>query len=179
MTGRSSLLRAVTILAAASAWAAQAGPPPDPAGVSLPDLTAPADQGGDADPKYYYFRMAGVSYSQAYEDFSECYRYLPSGAVSTLPMFAPWRDKPGIERVQPTYNYGLVGMGIAALFLGPLQRKARQAPVRRCLETRGYVRYPLTEKAWKELVDGYSERSVAMQAKAASTSAAEAAPVAR
>lgn len=168
------------LVAAASASAAQGAPPPDPAGIPLPDLTPPDGSAADPDPKYYYFRMAGVSYAEAYEDFSECYRYLPSaGAVSTLPMFAPWRDKPGVERVQPTYNYGLIGMGIAALFLGPLQRKARQAPVRRCLETRGYVRYPLTEKAWKELVDGYSERSIAMQAKAASLSAVEVAPVAR
>lgn len=163
------------MLAAATASAAQAAPPPDPAGVSLPDLTAPADSANDPDPKYYYFRMAGVDYAQAYADFSECYRYLPTAnAVPLLPMFAPWREAPGIERIQPTYNYGLVGMGIAALFLGPLQRKARQAPVRRCLETRGYVRRPLTEKAWKELVDGYSERSIAMQAKAASMPAGDA-----
>ena len=157
------------MLAAASASAAQAAPPPDPAEVTLPDLSVPAELASDPDPKYYYFRMVGVSYAEAYADFSECYRYLPApNAVSLLPMFAPWRETPGVERIQPTYNYGLVGMGIAALFLGPLQRKARQAPVRRCLETRGYVRHPLPEKAWKELTDGYSERSIAMQAKAAS-----------
>lgn len=155
------------LVAAASASAAQAGAPPDPDGVSVPDLVAPAE--ADPDPKYYYFRMAGVGYAEAYQDFSECYRYLPTpGALSLLPMFAPWRERPGVERIQPTYNYGLVGMGIAALFLGSLERKNRQARVRRCLETRGYVRQPLTEKAWKALVDGYSERSIAIQAKAAS-----------
>ena len=158
------------LAAAATSSGAQAAPPPDPAGITLPDLSPPpGESANDPDPKYYYFRMDGVSYADAYADFSECYRYLPTaGAWSLLPMFAPWRETPGVETIQPTNNYGLVGMGIAALFLGSLQRKARQAPVRRCLETRGYVRYPLTEKAWKELIDGYSERSIAMQAKAAS-----------
>ena len=169
------------VLAAVASASAQAAPPPDPAGVTLPDLSPPSDSAAiEADPKYYYFRKAGVSYAEAYEDFSECYRYLPvAGALPTLPMFAPWRERPGVERIQPTYNYGLVGMGIAALFLGPIQRRARQAPVRRCLETRGYVRHPLTEKIWKELIDGYSERSIAMQAKAASMPAPDAAPVTR
>jgi len=130
--------------------------------------------------KHYYFHKSGVSYAEAYEDFSECYRYLPTPyADPNLPMFAPWSEKPGVERFQPANNYGLVGMGIAALFLGPIERRARQAPVRRCLETRGYVRYPVAEGVWRQLVDGYSERSIAVQAKAASMPTPDARPVTR
>jgi hypothetical protein len=174
---------AFAILSASSAPAsAQGEGPPDPATVELPDLTPSRDpeviaNGG----KHFYFHMAGVSYAEAYEDFSECYRYLPvAGGVDVLlPMFAPWGRTPGVEAIQPANNYGLVGMGIAALFLGPIERKSRQSRLRRCLETRGYVRYPLSEKVWNELIDGYSERSIAVQAKAASMPAPDARPVTR
>ena len=115
MAGRTGPARAVLLLIAAASASAQAAAPPDPAGVTLPDLTPPADSATDADPKYYYFRKPGVSYAEAYEDFSECYRYLPvDGTLATLPMFAPWSEAPGVERFQPVNNYGLVGMGVAA-----------------------------------------------------------------
>jgi len=171
---------AFAVLSASSAPAlAQSEGPPDPATIALPDLTPSRDpeviaNGG----KHYYFHKAGVSYAEAYEDFSECYRYLPvAGADPNLPMFAPWSEAPGVEVIPPVNNYGLVGMGIAALFLGPIERRARQAPVRRCLETRGYLRYPVAEKIWKALIDDYSERSIALQAKAASLPAPDARPV--
>jgi hypothetical protein len=169
------------LLGGAMPASAQTGAPPDPSTVAVPDLTPPSDPEGLEDgSKHYYFHKTGVSYAEAYEDFSECYRYLPvAGALPNLPMFAPWSEEPGVERIQPVNNYGLVGMGIAALFLGPIERKLRQAPVRRCLETRGYVRYPLPEKAWRQLIDDYSERSIAMQAKAASLPAPDSAPVTR
>jgi hypothetical protein len=169
------------LFAGAAPAAAQGEGPPDPATIELPDLTPSRDpeviaNGG----KHYYFHKPGVSYAEAYEDFSECYRYLPVlYADRGLPMFAPWSGKPGVERFQPANNYGLVGMGIAALFLGPIERRARQAPVRRCLETRGYVRYAVAENVWRQLVDGYSERSIAVQAKAASRPAPDALPVTR
>jgi len=178
--------RAIAMAAALAVSLAGAAPaaaqgPPDPATIELPDLTPSRDpeviaNGG----KHYYFHKSGVSYAEAYEDFSECYRYLPTPyADPNLPMFAPWSEKPGVERFQPANNYGLVGMGIAALFLGPIERRARQAPVRRCLETRGYVRYPVAEGVWRQLVDGYSERSIAVQAKAASMPTPDARPVTR
>lgn len=175
------LMAASALVAAASAAPAQPAAPPDPATIVLPDLTPSRDpeviaNGG----KHYYFHKAGVSYAEAYEDFSECYRYLPTpGTDPSLPMFAPWSEAPGVERYPPANNFGLVGMGIAALFLGPIERRARQAPVRRCMETRGYVRYPVAEKIWRQLIDDYSQRSIAIQAKAASLPAPDAQPVAR
>lgn len=166
-------------LGGAGPAAAQADSPPDPATVTLPDLTPSSDPEVIKDGwKHFYFHKAGVSYAEAYADFSECYRYLPvAGADPGLPMFAPWGQVPGVERIQPSYNYGLVGIAIVALTAGPMERKASQSRLRRCLETRGYVRYPLPEKVWRQLVDDYSERSIALQAKAASLPAPGVEPV--
>jgi hypothetical protein len=182
MRGKIAIAAGFALLSGCAAPAsAQGEGPPDPATITLPDLTPSRDpeviaNGG----KHYYFHKAGVSYAEAYEDFAECYQYLPvSGADPNLPLFAPWSEKPGIVRIQPANNFGLIGMGIAALVSGPIERRARQAPVRRCLETRGYVRYPLAEKIWRQMIDDYSQRSIAVQAKAASLPAPDARPVAR
>lgn len=169
------------LAAAASAAQAQTSSPPDPQTVTLPDLTTPRDPEVIKDGwKHFYFHKAGVTYEEAHADFSECYRYLPVALTDpSLPMFAPWSEVPGVKRFQPTYNYGLVGMAIVALTAGSMERKAYQSRLRRCLETRGYVRYPLPEKVWRQLVDDYSERSIAMQAKAASLPAPDTDPVTR
>jgi len=182
MKRRTVSVAALAALLGSPAWARRDPPgPPDPATLELPDLTPSRDPKViEAGWKYFYFHKAGVSYAEAYEDFSECYRYLPvAGANPLLPMFAPWRESPGVEYVASSSNFGLIGMGIAALVAGPINRRAQQAPLRRCLETRGYVRYPLTEAVWSQLVDGYSPRSIALQAKAASLPAPDSQPVTR
>jgi hypothetical protein len=163
---------------APAAWA-QSAAPPDPGTLELPDLTPPRDPKVIEDGwKYFYFHKAGITYAEAYQDFSECYRYLPvAGASPLLPMFAPWHETPGVQVIPPSYNFGLIGMGIAALVMGPIERRAHQAPLRRCLETRGYVRYPLAENVWRQLIDNYSVRSIALQAKAASLPAPDSQPV--
>jgi hypothetical protein len=182
MRGTSGLAGALALLLGSAAPAsAQTDAPPDPATIALPDMTPPRDPAVIKDGwKHFYFHKAGVSYAEAYADFSECYRYLPvAGANPNLPMFAPWRQTPGVQVIQPTYNYGLIGMGIAALVAGPIERKAYQSRLRRCLETRGYVRYPLSESVWKRLIDDYSERSIALQAKAATLPTPDSEPVTR
>lgn len=174
------------LAAAAPAAQAQTGLPPDPRTVTLPDLTTPSDPEVIKDGwKHFYFHKAGVAYEEAYADFSECYAYMLVPAdYPSLPMFAPWVDRPGardpaLPKLQYTGQYGLVGAAIGALFFGSFERRLRQAPLRRCLETRGYVRYPLPEKAWEALIDDYSDRSIAMQAKAATLPAPDARPVTR
>jgi hypothetical protein len=47
------------------------------------------------------------------------------------------------------------------------------------MEPRGYLRYPLREEVWRQLIDNYSARSIALQAKAASGPAPGLAPVTR
>lgn len=164
------------------AAAAQVGAPPDPATIALPDMTPTSDPGVIRDGwKHFYFHKAGVGYAEAYADFAECYRFLPVDGMSPLlPTFAPWTEPLVLRPIPPGPNpYGLVGMGIAALVAGPLERRAYQARLRRCLEPRGYVRYALSEEVWERLVDNYSAQSIALQALAASGPAPGLPPVTR
>lgn len=156
--------------AALPAALAQPPGPPDPATITLPDMTPTRDrrvieQGW----KYFYFHKAGASYAQAYADFAECYRFLPmaTGMLPSLPMFVPWSETPGVRHIERYNPYGLVGAAILAIASGPIERRGHQARLRRCMEPRGYVRYPLAERVWEQLTDDYSQRSIALQALAA------------
>jgi hypothetical protein len=164
----------LTALAAVQLAAASPGAgdlrPPDPATLVMPDMTPTRDQGAIRDGwRHFYFHKARVSYEEAFADFRDCYRFLPTaGADPSLPMFVPWSERPGAAQ-RPRSNYGgPVGGVILGLVSGTLDRRDRQSRMRRCLEPRGYVRYPLTEEVWRQLIDGYSERSIALQALAAS-----------
>jgi hypothetical protein len=157
------------LLAGASAASAQP-PPPDPATITLPDMTPTRDRRVIADGwKYFYFHKAGATYAEAYADFAECYRFLPmaTGMLPSLPMFVPWRETPGVRHVERYNPYGLVGAAIFAMVSGPIERRGHQARLRRCMEPRGYVRYPLAQAAWEQLTDDFSQRSIALQALAA------------
>jgi hypothetical protein len=165
-------LFALTLLMGApSVAASQTITPPDPATVELPDLTS-RDPGVSGNGwKYFYFHKQSVSYEQAYADFADCYRFLAGlEPYVRLPLFAPWKEPSaaaaGAER--PPQNGGLAGALILSVVTGTLDRRARQSTLRRCMEPRGYVRYAIPENAWEQLVDRYSQRSIALQAKAAS-----------
>lgn len=145
---------------------------PDPATITLPDMSSASDPKVAADGwKYFYFHKQGVAFDKAYADFEECYRFLPASdpflTSPFLPMFVPWEETPGFATMTPQPRYGLVGAAIGSLVMGPLQRRASQSRMRRCLEPRGYVRYPLAKGAWEQLIDNYSTQSIALQAKAA------------
>lgn len=159
------------LLTTGSVVSAQIPPPPDPATVTMPDMTPTTDPDVIEDGwKYFYFHRAGVGYAEAYADFAECYRFLPPPAVAgSLPAFTPWSEplvpRPFVPGPNP---YGIIGVGIAALVAGPIERRAFQTRMRRCMETRGYVRYPLRKSAWEQLIEDYSDDSIARQAIAAS-----------
>lgn len=162
----------IAALAAASPAAAQADTPPDPATVTLPDMTPTRDSQVIRNGwRFFYFHKAGVSYAQAHADFADCYRFLPvASPAGYLPMFRPWirSVEPGPPPAPAANNYGLIGGVIGGMVAGPIERRQRQSRMRLCLEPRGYVRYPLREDVWRQLIDNYSPRSIAMQAKAAS-----------
>ena len=157
-------------LQAASPPAVVTSAPPDPATLQMPDMTPTSDQHVIADgQRFFYFYKPGVTYEQAYRDISDCYRFMPvQNATPFLPMFVPWRQRPGSGSFQPTNPYGLVGELLVSLGAGQRDRRDRQARMRLCLEPQGYVRYPLAEASWRQLTDGYSPRSIALQARAAS-----------
>ena len=148
--------------------------PPDPVSVVVPNLQGASNpevqrQGW----KHFFFYKDGVSYTQAYSDLADCYQFLggssPVGPQS-LPQFGARSrlSSNGPAAQSSTSNYGLVGVGIEQLVMGPMQRRLPQSRLRRCMEPRGYVRYAIDESTWKLLVDGYSQRSIAIQAKVAS-----------
>lgn len=160
------------VVSFASAGIASAQPaPPDPATLQMPDMTPTRDRNVIEEGwVHFYFHKDGVSYEQAYVDFFDCYRFMPPPEIpGRAPAFVPWGNRPGTGPTPvPVNNYGLVGNLIGGLFAGPLQRRAWQSRLRRCLEPRGYVRYPLAEDQWRRLIENHSVRSVAMQALAAS-----------
>ncbi len=167
-------------LGAATA-SAQDAAPPDPATITLPDLSPTRDPNVIENGwKHFYFHKQGVSYEQAYADLADCYRFLLVPYVNArLPTFAPWPEKPGFTTMQPVNNYGLVGGIIGGMVVGPVIRRAMQARMRRCLEPRGYVRYPIPEETWEQLTDKFSLGSIALQAKAASGPRPDQEPVTR
>lgn len=175
------LVIAMMMLCAATAAEAQVAPPPDPATLQLPDMTPTGDPDVIADGwRHFYFHKVGVSYEEAYRDFSDCYRFLPVAGVNPmLPMFVPWTERPGTETLPQVVNGGIVGGIILAMVSGPLERRDRQSRMRRCMEPRGYVRYALAEPTWRLLIDNYSQRSIALQALAASGPAPGLPPVTR
>ena len=153
----------------AFAQPAQTVAPPDPASLVLPSLDGSDPSVAREGWKYFHFHKAGVTYEQAYADFAECYRFMPSSSVTSgkLPMFVPGVERQGTRTAPNTNSYGLVGMAISAMLDGPLIRRSRQSRLRRCLEPRGYVRYPIPKESWQKLFD-VTDESIALQAKAAS-----------
>ncbi len=175
-----ALLLAALMAAPVEAQVSQSIPPVED--VVLPDLSSTNDPAvADEGWKYFFFHKQGTTYADAYADFAECYHFLPGAGVKIpyfLPMFVPWGEKT-TAAVKPVTGgqYGLVGIAIMAMVPDPAERRSRQSRLRRCLEPRGYVRYPLSKDSWEELVDDYSFRSIAMQAKAATGPHPSSAPV--
>lgn len=150
---------------------------PDPETVEVPSLA------GGRDPKVvqsgwknFYFQKQGVSYKEAYLDLFECYKFLPAyGYGNMLPFFIHWNGKQGVDRGQSVFAGS--GSLIGALVSQSLDRRARLSRMRRCMEPRGYKRYPVAEATWEKIIDGYSLKSIATQAKIAAMGAPDAEPL--
>lgn len=142
---------------------------PDPATITLPDVTPSTDEKVRKDgARYFYFHKAGVSFAEAYADIAGCYRYLFAGEVMRVPGFAPWVE-PGPRRtIARTPQYGFVGAIIGGMIAGPLLRSDRNSKLRRCLDPRGYQRFAIPKEIWKAVMDGDLRDSILRQAKLAS-----------
>jgi hypothetical protein len=148
----------------------------DPTTVTIPDVSLPKDKAAaqtliDNGWKYFFFHKAGVSFDAALMDVAFCYQYLPGVAVMQLPAYSDWGSgapAPKTDYYRVFENYGLVGMGIGALVDGPLLRRNRQSRMRRCMETRGYKRYPMAEATWEALSKGDAKITIPIFAKLAS-----------
>jgi hypothetical protein len=166
------LLAALAVVTCAAPAPAQDPTPPDPATLTLPDMTPTRDPDVISDGwRHFYFHRAGVTYAEAYADFRDCYRFLPTSSATfgLLPATRLWnRRMPGAPAPPPAYNYGVVGAIIGGMVMSTLHRRDMQSRMRRCMEPRGYVRYPLKEDVWERLIDNYSQVSIALQALAAS-----------
>lgn len=153
------------LLALASPAAAQALP--DPASFKAPDLS-----GSDAPEvvangwKYFVFRKDGVSFQDAHADVSECFRFLqPIGWANVmLPRFVPWRRQTATRTIETINPYGLVGDLMLAAIEGTLVRRDRQSRMRRCMETRDYVRYGIAEETWENIMAQPPEQAIGIMA---------------
>jgi hypothetical protein len=188
--GMRSIVAALALIPLPSAAAAQDAPAkpvvsqprnvgdplPDPATITVPDVIPPIDPKIREDGyKFYYFHHPDVTFAEAYADIAECRTFLLWQSGGTVPGFVWW--KPGIFRPpsapkndrQGLSPYGLVGEAMAAIIVPKMERGARSNIMRRCMGTRGYARYAITESAFGQLNDGPDEdKLILMQAKLAS-----------
>ena len=162
-------LAAIAAVIATSSPASAQRALPDPASVTLPDVTPVTDpQLRDDGLKFFYFYKPGVSFAQAYADIQDCQRFLVAGPAVLLPGFVPWVEGGKRKTIESTPNYGMVGAIIGDLLAGPLERSRRNTNMRVCMEPRGYVRYPMLKASWHAINDGDVPTAILKQAKLAS-----------
>ena len=160
---------ALSAFIAGQPLAAQSKPDlPDPATIILPDISPISDpQLRDDGLKFFYFYKPGISFAAAHADLMDCYRYLAGGEAVTLPGFVPWVEEGRHRTIERTPQYGVVGAIIGELVAGPLERSRRNTIMRRCMEPRGYARYPLRRDSWHAIVDGDVAQALLKQARLA------------
>lgn len=184
---RIGLIAVATMMATATfnapAWG-QADPAtiPDPAPVTVPDLSGGRDPAVVRDgEKYYYFWRADTAYEQAYADFADCYRFTPTADVNAplLPMFIAWRGSPEArdDAPAPGQSYGLVGDIMGALLFGSAVPLATQGRLRTCLEPLGYQRFPVPKATWKAMNETRVADPAALRARIASGPRPDAEPL--
>jgi len=155
---------------------------PDPATITVPDVSPSSDPKIRSEGyKFYYFHNPAVTFAEAYQDLTECRAHLAFGGIQMVPGFIPWDEKhrrkvrqsAGMVVVGPSMLTAVVGSmvtaGLAAIMLPKMERGARSNKMRRCMGTRGYVRYAISQSAFDTLNEGEEAQLIAMQAKLASS----------
>ncbi len=154
---------------------------PDPATITVPDVSPSHDPKVRSEGyKFYYFHNPSVSFAEAYQDLAECRAHLATGGAAAVPGFIPWDQahRRKLYQGSPFVPYspsllgaavgGLVTAGLAAIIAPKMERGGRSNKMRRCMGTRGYVRYAIPESAFETLNKGEEAQLIAMQAKLAS-----------
>lgn len=129
--------------------------------------------------KHFYFHRPKTTYDEAMADLSECYQLaeLPD-SWGMVPTFVDWNHRPNPVKSAPNPMIS----GILPALIGPAiirtqNRRAMQSRLRRCMEPRGYQRYPLSEVDWHWLIADFSPATLPRQARLMSGPAPDAAPL--
>jgi hypothetical protein len=172
---RAGVMMALAAMTAVQAQAADIPPPPDPATVTLPELTFTATpEIEDSFDKYFYFNRANTSFAEAWNELMDC-DLLASGLSSGVgyqPVYYPYAG------TMAGALGGAIGNVMAAAIFGSAEkRRVRRVNMRRCMHYKGYQRYGLEKELWQKFnfEEGFSttdapERTakLAQQAKVAS-----------
>jgi hypothetical protein len=147
---------------------------PDPATITLPDMTSPptARDARNYD-SYFYFYKAGVSYEAAFADLDQCRGYsLSARLVSAPPRFVPLDGTVVSRRIEPSASfaaqYGVIGVLIAGVIVASAEEDAAIATNRRCMFYKGYRRYGTTRDIAHRIADGTDAEKAARLARLAS-----------
>jgi hypothetical protein len=128
--------------------------------LTLVDLAAPEKDLGD-ERKYWVVHKPGVSVEEATADLTFCWQFVPHGVQRVTPTFVPWQKRDATRPViYDGGQYGLVGVAIASMIAGPLERSIRQSRMFRCMVPRGYARYRITEDMWKRIYQAKPEEAI-------------------
>jgi len=149
----------------------------DPATIAVPDVSLPKDRAAADDLiangwKYHFFHKDRVSFETARADVAFCHGYLPKVQLLALPGYSSFQGVARKTKSSGNQSFGLVGAAIADVIGGAindmLDRRDRVSRMRRCMETRGYTRYPMAKKLWESFDGRDPTRDVAILAKLAS-----------
>ncbi len=157
-------------LAMALAGAAHGQDPlPDPATIKTVAIDSRDPKVVADGHKFFFFHRADTSFAEAYSDIRECRSFIRRGAFPPQSEFVPWVE-PAQRPVQSTTSpYGLVGAVIGSIIMPKLNRGLDNNMLRRCMEPRGYLRFPLPESSWSMINESADEQqNILMQAKLAS-----------
>lgn len=151
---------------------------PDPATITGPSAELLLSEAKKGEIRgYFYLTNNKVSFSEAYSDFSDCYRFLAMGPLIRLPAYVPWIDLPHREESRRAESavssqpYGLVGAAMSAILLPGIERmEARllaNTRLRICMVPRGYVAHRLSKEVWMQINSGSEHDMLLRQAKVA------------
>jgi hypothetical protein len=142
---------------------------PEPASISVPDVATSDPKVLAQGHKFFFFHRADTSFADAVSDIATCRSFMRRGELRPLSKFIPWEEPASRAAQRAVSPYGLVGAVISSIITPKLDRGADNNILRRCMEPRGYQRFPVAEAIWNDMNGEKDEqRNILMQAKLAS-----------